>query len=182
MSGRSPTAHVTHPSSSLNMEGCLQSVGKRAGQGWPLQGLTHPSRAGLRSPGWAPPRPSPPAYHCCSTVVSVCLTKPGCLGTVVAVLAQSLPSAWMRESEGLQILGALKRQGRLDVAQGVTRLSSSTSELRAGVIIQVFIQQMSVELLLCTECYSRSLGGMNVLNRRSPCSHGAKILEGGNGE
>ena len=48
LSGRSPTTHVTHPSSSLNMEGCLQSVGKGA---VPLQGLTHPSRAGLPSLG-----------------------------------------------------------------------------------------------------------------------------------
>lgn len=103
-------------------------------------------------------------------------------GNSCCCFSQSLPSAWMRESEGLQILGARKRQGRLDVAQGVTRLSSSTSKLRGGVIIQVFIQQMSVELLLCAKCYSRSLGGMNVLNRRSPCSHGANILEGGNGE
>lgn len=143
-----------------------------------------PTRAELACALQAGPLPAPPHQLItgCSTVVSVRLTKPGCLGTVVAVLAQSLPSAWMRESEGLQILGALKRQGRLDVAQGVTRLSSSTSKLRAGLIIQVFIQQMSVELLLCTECYSRSLGGTNVLNRRSPCSHGAKILEGGNGE
>lgn len=33
---------------------------------------------------------------------------------------------------------------------------------------------MSVELLLCAKCCSRSLGGMNALSRRSPCSHGAK--------
>ena len=43
-----PQQHVTHPSSSLNMEGCLQSVGKGA---VPLQGLIHPSRAGLPSLG-----------------------------------------------------------------------------------------------------------------------------------
>ena len=39
-----------------------------------------------------------------------------------------------------------------------------------------------VELLLCAKCCSRSLGGMNALNRWSPCSHGTKILEGGDGE
>ena len=61
LSGRSPTTHVTHPSSSLSFEGCLQSVGKGAGWGWPLQGLTHQSRAGWLALSRLSPSPTPPA-------------------------------------------------------------------------------------------------------------------------